>query len=869
MRHAALPLALLLHLPAFLGAQEARPPYRDPARPVGQRAADLLARMTLEEKFWQLFLHPGDSATLAGAGRYGVQVRTTGSSRDAARQLNAVQRRFVEGTRLGIPVILVDEALHGVAEPGAVVFPQAIALAATWDTALVGRVAAATAREARARGIRQVLSPVLNLASDARWGRVEETYGEDPWLAGVLAEAFVRPLEAAGIVTTPKHLVANVGEGGRDSYPIEWSVRRLRELELPPFERALVHSGARSVMAAYNSVDGAPASAAPWLLRDLLRGAWGFPGVVISDAGGVGGANVLHGTAVDYADATARALLAGLDVIFQGGVESAPLFQAAFERGLVPAAVVDSAVARVLRLKFALGLFEAPYADSTAAALATDDPAARLLAREAATASAVLLQNHDLLLPLDARALRSVAVIGPDAAEARLGGYAGPGRRVVSILDGLRARLGPGRVRFEPGPGRLPVPFATIPARSLQQPRGGGRGLRAEYFTNPALEGTPAAQRVDSTVDFHWTFLPPVEPLDKRWYSVRWTGTLVAPVSGPMQLGVEGNDGFRLYLDEQPVIDAWEKRGFSTRRTTLAAVRGRAYRLRLEFREPAGNGRVRLFWDIGRADRSGAAIERAVVAARAADVVVVVAGLEEGEFRDRASLDLPGRQEELIRRVAATGRPVVVVLIGGGPVTMAGWLDRVAAVLAFWYPGEAGGEALADLLLGDAAPGGRLPFTVPQSVGQVPLVYHHKPTGRGDDYTDLSGEPLFPFGYGLGYTTFSYGELRFSRDTIGLQDTIEVRCTVRNTGSRAGDEVVQLYLRDPVASIARPVLQLRGARKIHLAPGEAREVSFVLGPDDFTLLDAALHPVVEPGDFDILVGASSKDLRLRGTLIVR
>jgi beta-glucosidase len=333
------------------------------------------------------------------------------------------------------------------------------------------------------------------------------------------------------------------------------------------------------------------------------------------------------------------------------------------------------------------------------------------------------------------------------------------------------------------------------------------------------VDGKPAVERVDSTVDFHWTFLPPAEPLDKRWYSARWTGALVAPVTGRMQLGVEGNDGFRLYLNEQLVIDAWEKRGFSSRQTSIAAVRGRAYQLRLE-------------------------------------------------FRDRASLAPPGQQEELIRRVAATGRPVVVVLIGGGAVTMTGWLDQVAAVLAFWYPGEAGGEALAALLLGDAAPGGRLPYTVPREVGQLPLVYNHKPTGRGDDFTDLSGEPLFPFGSGLRYTSFAYGELRISRDSIGVRERVEVRRTVRNSGARAGDGVVQLYLRDPVTSVARPVLQLRGARKIRLAPGEGRVVSFLLGPEDFTLLDAALRPVVERGDFEILVGASSKDLRLRGTVTI-
>ncbi len=863
------PLLLALTLLATAGqAQTAA--WRDATLPTEQRVAALLGQMTRAEKFWQLYLHPADSAGAVepGLGRFGIQVRTTGSTLDAARQLNRVQRRFVERTRLGIPVVLVDEGLHGITEPGAVSYPQAIALAASWDTALVGEVAAAVAREARARGIRLLLSPVLNLASDARWGRVEETYGEDRRLVSATGLAFVAALERAGVVATPKHLVANAGEGGRDSYPIDSSRRRLLEEFLPPFDAAIRSGGAEAVMAAYNSIDGRPASASPWLLDTLLRQAWRFRGVTISDAGGVGGANVLHGTASGYADATAQALASGLDVIFQGSVESAPLFEEAVRRGLVPDVVLDAAVSRVLALKFRLGLFEHPYAD-TAAALAVDaDTAWRALARRAAERSAVLLRNERGTLPLDSSRFRSVALIGVDAVEARLGGYAGPGRAPVSLLDALRRRLGAARVVYRPGPGRVTAAFPTIPGEALLPDTGQGRGLVGEYYAGVGLSGAPATVRRDPGVDFHWTILPPVEGLDAHWYSVRWRGRLVAPVSGAVRIGVEGNDGFRLFLDERLVVDRWEKRSYSSESAVLQLVRGRRYALRLEFREPAGNGRVRLFWDVGRRDDAERRIAEAVAAARAADVAVVVVGLEEGEFRDRSSLALPGRQEELIRRVAAAGKPVVVVIVGGGAVTMQPWLERVAAVLDVWYPGEQGGEAIAALLFGAEEPGGRLPITFPRAVGQLPLVYDHKPTGRGDDYLDESGEPLFPFGYGLGYTSFEYAGLAFSKDSIAPGDSTLVELQVRSTGARAGDEVVQLYLRPRVSTRAQPVMALKGFVRVHLEAGEARAVRVWLRPRDLVTLDGSLRPTVEPGEIDVMVGASARDIRLRGVLRV-
>ena len=371
-------------------------------------------------------------------------------------------------------------------------------------------------------------------------------------------------------------------------------------------------------------------------------------------------------------------------------------------------------------------------------------------------------------------------------------------------------------------------------------------GLEGEYFDNIALLGTPRIVRRDERVDFGWTLSSPGEGIARDWYSVRWSGTLSVPAGGAHRLGLQGSDGFRLYLDDSLIIDDWQKRSSRTRVAEVSLPGGGTHALRLEFFETTGNAHVRLVWDAGVSDPWQAQIDSAVRLARASAVAIVVAGIEEGEFRDRAFLGLPGHQEELIRAVAATGTPVIVVLVGGSAVTMP-WLDQVAGVVDAWYPGEAGGQAVADVLFGDADPGGRLPITFPIAEGQLPLVYDHKPTGRGDDYLDLTGQPLFPFGYGLSYTTFAYAGLAIEPDTIGPGDSALVRCRVKNVGGVAGDEVVQLYLHDELASVARPVLQLEGFQRVRLGPGEEREVAFRLGAEQLRLLDRDLHWVVEPG----------------------
>ena len=838
-------------------------PYRDRSRPIDARVRDLLGRMTLEEKFWQLFMIPGgreDPAEDYSHGVFGLQNRDARSAREDAALQNALQHYFVDSTRLGIPIIPFEEGVHGLMRRDATVYPAAIALAATFDSSLVTGVAAGIASEARARGIRQLLSPVVNLAADVRWGRVEETYGEDPYLASVMARAYVRALEQHGVVATPKHFVANVGEGGRDSYPIELSTRALEERFYPPFRAAIVDGGARSVMTAYNSVNGVPATQNRSLLTETLKHDWSFKGFIISDQAAVGGAVVLHHTEASTATAAAHALEAGLDVIFQSAYPQYHAYLDAFRGGKIAQSVIDRAVARVLRVKFELGLFEHPYVDADSAAKSTSAAFGRTLARGAAAEGIVLLRNRDETLPLRAN-VGTVALIGTDAVEGRLGGYTIDSARAVSILDGLRAKLGE-RVHYTPGPGRAAPAYVVVAPDDLDS-------LRGEYFNNIELRGTPRATRSDPDIDFHWTFNPPARGLSPDWYSARWTGLLHIPREGIRRLGVDGSDGYRLYLDDKLLIDDWRKESEHAALVSVDLAPGSVHRLRLEFFESVGNARIRLVWDAGTAnDSASQRIDSAVALARRSDVAIVVAGIEEGEFRDRASLALPGRQEEMIRRVAETGKPTIVILIGGSAITMTHWIDDVGAVLMAWYPGVEGGPAIADALLGDVNPGGRLPITFPMAEGQLPLYYDHEPTGRGDDYVDLTGKPEFPFGFGLSYTRFEYSDLRIDPSVIGSAGHATITFTVANVGTRMGDEVPQLYIRDVLSSVAQPVLALKGFTRVRLEPGQRRAVTFTLQPRELRILDRQMHWTLEPGVRRVLVGASSNDIRLRGDLLV-
>jgi beta-glucosidase len=860
------------------------PPYKNASLPIPARVQDLLQRMTPEEKFWQLFMIPGDLGTDKTKYRNGIfgfqvsagvadgnasqQMLQYNSAENAAvlaRKINAIQKYFVEETRLGIPMIAFDETLHGLVRNGATVFPQAIGLAASWDTALMGRVAKAIAEETAIRGIRQVLSPVINIATDPRWGRTEETYGEDPFLSAEMGVAFVSAFETKNIIATPKHFIANVGDGGRDSYPIHANERLLEEIHFPPFKAVIERGGARSVMTAYNSVDGSPATASNWLLNKKLKQEWGFKGFVISDASAVGGANVLHFTAKDYPDAGQRAITNGLDVIFQTAYEHHRLFDPPFLNGAIDQKRIDDAVARVLTAKFELGLFEHPYVPES-----TQSPAKKILAREAAAKSIVLLKNQNKILPINQN-ISSIAVIGTDATEARLGGYSGPGNGKISILDGLKEKFkGKAEISYSPGPGRKNMNWLPVPSRYLfsEKTANTKNGLKAAYYNRIDFSGEPVVSRIDPQLDFHWTLYPPVPQLSNDHYAVRWTGQLIAPQTGSLKIGLEGNDGYRLYIDNKLVIDQWQKQSHHTRLVDLSFVKDKRYDLRVEFYETAGNADIHLVWNIGIVNDAEQKINDAVATAKKSDIVIVVAGIEEGEFRDRAFLSLPGRQESLINAIAQTGKPVIVVLVGGSAVTMQNWIDRVDAIVDVWYPGEEGGHGLADVLSGDVNPAARLPITFPLSESQLPLVYNHKPTGRGDDYNNLSGLPLFPFGFGLSYSSFVYTDLRLERKEIRKGESVKVTCNITNNGNREGEEVVQLYIRDMLASVARPVLELKGFQRIPIKAGETKKVSFSITPAMLEMLNEQLQRVIEPGDFRIMIGSSSRELWLKDVLQV-
>ncbi|MBS2209865.1 glycoside hydrolase family 3 C-terminal domain-containing protein [Carboxylicivirga mesophila] len=879
-------LFMLLH-----GCQQADDPaYKNPKLPIENRVDDLLSRMTLEEKFWQLFMIPGDLSDGKERYRHGIfgfQVATKGQSANEVEQLldysgegtaqetaeliNDIQKYFVEETRLGIPIIPFDEALHGLVRDGATAFPQAIGLAASWDTTMIGDVARAITQETKTRGIRQILSPVLNIARDVRWGRTEETYGEDPYLTTQMAYSFITQFEKSGVITTPKHFVANVGDGGRDSYPIHFNERLLEEIYFPAFKKCFIDGQAWSVMTSYNSLDGRQCTANDWLLNKKLKDEWGFDGFVISDAGATGGANVLHYTAKNYAESTEQAIENGLDVIFQTSYDHYPLFFEAFEKGMIDEAAIDEAVRRVLRAKFKLGLFENPYIDPEQADKVNGSKAHREVAKQAALKSMVLLKNDHHTLPLS-KEIRSIALIGTDAVEARLGGYSGPGNESVSILDGIKHKLGAAcQVNYAPGCGRESESFVTIPTAQLSHQLANEKqqGLKAAYFNNITLEGEPALERVDPVIDFRWTlFSPDQATINYDFYSARWTGQLTAPATGQFEIGIKGDDGYRLYINDELHIDNWQKQTFRQLTKPYHFVKGKTYDIRLEFYETTGNVNLKLIWNAGVKDHWQQEIKEAVNIAKKSDVAVVVAGIEEGEFRDRAYLSLPGHQEALIQEVAATGKPVVVVLIGGSAITMNNWIDDVPAIVDAWYPGDEGGNAVADVLFGDYNPAGRLPVTFPIHESQLPLYYNHKPTGRGDDYLNLSGKPLFPFGYGLSYTSFTYSDLKMEQAVIAAGESSTVHFNITNTGAYDGDEVVQLYIKDLYASVARPVMELKGFQRIHLKQGETKEVSFTITPEQLSMLNEAMDRVIEPGDFRIMIGASSNDIRLRSTLTV-
>jgi beta-glucosidase len=680
-------------------------------------------------------------------------------ARAQAEFTNAIQRWVKDHTRLGIPVLFHEEALHGLQGREATSFPQAMALASTWNPDLVERAFAVVAQEVRARGAQQVLAPVVDVARDPRWGRFEETFGEDPYLVARMGLAAVRGFQGGGrtipagrVIATLKHMAGHgQPESGTNVGPASFGERTLREIFFYPFEVAVKQGHARSVMPSYNEIDGIPSHANRWMLRDVLRGEWGFDGTIVSDWQAISQLVGRHRVATDAADAARQALAATVDVELPDP-ETYPTLIAQVRQGKVPEAAINDAVRGLLRVKFELGLFEDPYVDSDRADDISGSEASRPIALEAARQAIVLLQNRGGLLPLSADKVRRVAVIGPHAAEVMLGGYSGVPRHSVSILEGIRQRLGAG---------------ATV----------------------------CHAEGVRITEDSSFT-------------------------RGP-----------------QPLVGGTRSQArWSADRVVLADLNANRRR-----------------------------IAEAVALAQDSDVAVVVVGDNEQTAReayaenhlgDRPDLRLAGQQEELARAVLDTETPTVVVLINGRPPAIMELAGRAPAILEGWYLGQEGGTAVAEVLFGDVNPSGKLPVSLPRGVGQLPIFYNRKPTAmRG--YLFESTRPLFPFGHGLSYTTFTYSAPTVSPARIRPDERATASVEVTNTGARAGDEVVQLYVRALVSRATRPVMELKGFRRVTLAPGERRTVTFELGSEQLSYHGPDMKRDVEPGCFRVMVGGSS------------
>ncbi len=843
---AALMIIVLLSLSLFAQTHSSVPKYKNHRLPIKDRVNDLVSRLTLEEKISQMT--------------------------DIAIAI----------PRLDIPAYnWWNESLHGVARAGiATVFPQAIGLAATWDRDLMFRVADVISTEARAkhndfvsRGDRgrykglTMWSPNINIFRDPRWGRGQETYGEDPYLTSRMGVEFVKGLQGNHpkyfkVIATPKHYAVHSGpEPERHRFDAVTNQRDLYDTYLPAFEACIKEAGAYSVMCAYNRYLGEPCCSSDTLLRKILRQDWGFTGYIVSDCGAVYDIYKFHKLVNTAAEASAMTVRAGTDL--DCGTDYPSLVKAV-KQGLVREAEIDNSVRRLFTARFKLGMFDPPQmVPYTKISIAENDtPRHRQLALQAARKSIVLLKNRDNLLPLR-KDLKKIAVIGPTADDALvlLGNYNGTPSKFVTLLKGIENKVAKQtQVVYEQGCDLVDdeAVYNLVPAAALKVDN--QQGLKAEYFNNKNLEGAPLLTRLDSTINSNWTTGEKVSGLPETDFSIRWTGALTPVVSGQHILLVRGDDGYRLWLDDKLIIDNWSQHAAQTRQAKIKLDAGRAYKIKLEYFQGSGGAEVSFQWGTPAEE----AAKRALKAAAESDVVIFVGGITprlEGEemdvplegFRggDRTDIRLPKVQEGLLKAVQATGKPVVLVLTSGSALAINWANENVPAIVQTWYSGEEGGTALSDVLFGDYNPAGRLPVTFYQSVDQLPPFEDYNMKDR--TYRYFTGEPLFPFGYGLSYTRFAYSKLAIPKG-VKVGQNVAVTVQVKNIGKMAGDEVVQVYVKDLAASAPVPIRSLQGFKRIHLQPGESQTVSFTLTPRQLSLIDSQFKRVVEPGDFEIAVG---------------
>ena len=835
--------------------------YMNPALPVGQRVKELIGRMTLEEKVSQM--------------------------RDHSPAI----------PRLGVPKYdWWNEGLHGVAFAGyATNFPQVIGMAATWDTDLVHAMAQTTSTEARAK-YNQAMgdddhemffgltfwAPNVNIFRDPRWGRGQETYGEDPFLTGQMAVAFVSGMQGDDpkylrVVSTPKHYAVHSGpEPLRHGFNVDVSPHDLEDTYLPAFRAAVTGAHAQSVMCAYNAIDGAPACANTMLLQEHLRDAWHFDGYVVSDCAAVADVYTGHHYAPDIARAAADAVKAGTDLeCGYGKGQAYPALVQAVQQKLITEAELDIALTRLFRARFELGMFDPPssYTYGRIPFSEVNSPEHRQLSLKAARESMVLLKNADHALPLKA-GIASIAVVGPTAelVQSLQGNYNGPPPSPVYPLAGIEKRFPSARIAYAQGSSLVEGFAMPIEHTALHPASGSGYGLTGEYFSNKDFNGTPVLTRTDRSINFNWDRVVPVAGLQRNNYSVRWSGTFTPPGPGEYKLGVrinycyacENTEGFRLYLDGKLLVASNEKGTPERGAVTDAAVHfsdTQPHQIRLEYLHGTGSAGIDLTW------QAPAAVLRdeAVKAAGQSDVIIATLGLSpslEGEEMpvklegfsggDRTSIDLPAVQEDLLKALAATGKPLIVVLQNGSALAVNWAQEHANAILEAWYPGEEGGTAIAETLAGDNNPAGRLPLTFYSSLGQVPKFEDYSMSARTYRYFD--GKPLYGFGYGLSYTTFAYSNIKIPSQ-LKAGEPLTVTGDVKNTGSMAGDEVVELYVSQP-KQFETPIRVLASFRRIHLEAGQSAHVSLAVDPRSLGQVDAKGNRVVVPGDYVVSLGGS-------------
>ncbi len=846
-----------------------------------RRVEALLDQMTLEE----MILQTDQYGTSDIAGReprednpYGVSLdmekvdsllrgNSVGSIQTrqmTPAQINELQRYAVEKTRLGIPFLFSEEALHGLCHTGATVFPQQIGLAATFRPELGYGMGRAIGTETRAMGIHETFSPVMDLIRDPRYGRTEESYGEDTYLCSEFARATVKGMQGehlsdpGAIAAEPKHYAGyGAPVAGLNCAPCAMGRHEVFSDCLPVFEAAYADAGAMDAMCSYNAIDGTPVAADHELLTEVLRDEWGMRGFVRSDMLAVKRLYDNHYLAETKQEAMAMGLEAGVDV---------PLYDFTHEEwqeglkelvlsGRLDNAVIRRACGRVLRVKFLLGLFDQPYVDETREKACVHTDEHLRLARQIARESIVLLKNKGNLLPLS-KEVGTIAVLGPSAGSAMLGDYTAEGQKGVSVLEGVRRFVSPEtKVLYDPGCNFLGNTAMPFPEGMLRD-ENGEPGLTGRYYRGRQFEGEPVLVRRDSGINFYWALNGSPIPGEERFSAV-WTGTLTADADFDGAIGFRAEDSMRLYVDGELILDGWGEEKRAGRTVPFRFEAGRPRSLRIEYTNDCGGARV--FFGMVREPED---FSRAVELAKQADVAIVCVGDRQdtcGENLDRASLDLPGNQLEFIKAVYAAETPVVLVMQTGRPVSAVWEREHLPAILEAWFPGEEGGYAVAETLFGENSPSGRLPITFPRMVGQVPCHYSRRP-GGGKHYVETDWSPLWPFGFGLSYTTFAYGSLAVSPECVEAGEPVTVSFTVTNTGAREGTAVPQIYLRDLVSSTVKPMRTLAAFTKISLQPGETKEVALTIEPREMRTLDRHFQWHVEPGSFRVWLADNAENL---------